>query len=140
MRDHRKDLSTALLKHVKHTLHSQESVWVLLLADTLEKDGQVMVIIELLDLNLPVNAVLRSVLNSNGEVSSVIEAAEFGGGDVSLVESTGSGFLRCGLILGLKEADSAATETLSLLKSGYYKSIRQLCVYLLIPLAATESS
>ena len=77
-----------------------------------------MVVVELLDLNLPVDAVLRAVLNSNGKISSVIEATEFGGRDVSLIESTSPGLLRCRLVLGLEEADSAATKTLALFKSG----------------------
>jgi len=33
-------------------------------------------VVELLDLNLPVDAKLRAVLNSNWEVSTVVEPAE----------------------------------------------------------------
>jgi hypothetical protein len=39
------NLSTALLQHVKNTLYSQESVWVLLFTNTLEENGKVMVIV-----------------------------------------------------------------------------------------------
>lgn len=78
-----------------------------------------MVIIELLNLNLPVDTILGSMLNCNGQVTSVVEASEFGSGNVSLVESTSNWLLRCRFLLWLKEADSAATETFSLFKSGF---------------------
>jgi hypothetical protein len=120
LRDNRKDFSTTLLEHIENTLNSQETVWVLLLTDTLEEDGKVMVIVKLLDLNLPVDAVLGTVFNSNGKISSVIEAAELACRDVTLIESTSTGLLRCRLLLGLKETDSAATKTLTLLHGCYY--------------------
>ena len=71
------NLSTALLQHVKNTLHSQESVWVLLLTDTLKENGQVVVVVKLLDLDFPVDLQLGTVLDSNWEISSVVEATEF---------------------------------------------------------------
>ena len=73
-------------------------------------------IVELLNLDLPVDAVLGSMLNSDGEVTAVVETAELGGRDVTLIERTSLGLLRCGLLLGLEEADCAATETLTLLQ------------------------
>ena len=115
MGDDREDLSTTLLEHVKDTLDGEESVWVLLLTNTLEENGKVMMVVELLDLNLPVNAVLRAVLNCNREISTVVETAELTCGNGTIVESTSPGFLRCWLVLRLKKADSAATETLTLL-------------------------
>jgi hypothetical protein len=45
LRNDWKYFSTTFLEHVEDTLHSQESVWVLLLSDTLEENGQVMMII-----------------------------------------------------------------------------------------------
>ena len=110
-----KNFGTTLLEHVENALHSEESVWVLLLTDALEEDGQVMVIVKLLNLNLPIDTILRAVLNSDGEVTAVVESAELRGRDVSFVESTGSWLLGCGLLLGLKEADSAAAQTFALL-------------------------
>jgi hypothetical protein len=118
LRDDREHLSTALLKHVEDALDREEPVRVLLLTDALEEDGQVMVVVKLLDLYLPVDAVLGAVLNGDGEISSVVEATEFGGRDVSLVESASLRLLRCRLVLGLEQAHSAATETLTLFKSG----------------------
>ena len=119
MRDDWQNLSTTLLKHIKDTLDGEESIWVLLFTDTFEENGQVMVIVKLLDLNLPVDAVLGTVFNSNGKISSIVETSEFGGRNVSLVESTSNRLLRCRLLLGLKEADSASTKTFTFLKSGY---------------------
>ena len=118
--DDGENLSTTLLKHVEDTLDGEESVWVLLLTDTLEENGEVMMVVELLDLNLPVDTVLRAVLNGDGEISTVVEAAELASGNGAIVESTSPGLLRRRLFLGLEKADSAATETLTLLDGCYY--------------------
>ena len=77
-----------------------------------------MVVVELLELNLPVDAVLGAVLNGDGQVTAVVEAAELAGWDLAVVEGTGHGLLGCGLLLGLVEADSLASESLSLLKGS----------------------
>jgi hypothetical protein len=49
----------------------------LLFTDALEEDGQVMMIIELLNFNLPVNLVLGTMFNGNREITSVVESSEF---------------------------------------------------------------
>jgi hypothetical protein len=116
--DDGENLGSALLEHVKDTLHGQEAVRVLLLADALEEDGQVVVVVELLDLNLPVDAELGAVLDGDGEVSAVVETTELRRGDRATVESAGLGLLRSGLFLGLVQADHLAAETLTLFKSG----------------------
>jgi hypothetical protein len=90
----------------------------LLFTDALEEDGQVVVVVELLDLDLPVDAVLRTVLDSDGEIAAVVEAAELGRGDRAVVEGAGNGLLRCGLFLGLVQADGLAAEALTFLESG----------------------
>ena len=118
MRDDGENLGTALLEHVKDTLDGEESIWVLLFADTLEENRQVMVIIKLLDLNLPVDTVLGTVLNGDGEITSIVETSEFGGRNISLIESTSNRLLRCRLLLWLKETDSASTKAFSFLKSS----------------------
>jgi hypothetical protein len=116
--DDREDLGPALLEHVEDTLHGQEAVRVLLFADALEEDGQVVVVVELLDLNFPVDAELGTVLDGDGEVSAVVETTELRRGDRAAVESAGLGLLRSGLFLGLVQADHLAAEALTLLKSG----------------------
>lgn len=118
MRNDWQNLSTTFLKHVKDTLNSEESIWVLLFTNSLEENGQVMVIVKLLDFNLPVDTVLGTMLNGNGKVASVVETSEFGGRNVSLVESTSNWLLRCRLLLGLKETDSTSTKAFTFLKSG----------------------
>ena len=77
MRDDWKDLCTTFLKHVKHSLHRKESVWVLLLTDSLKEDGEVVIVVEGHDVNLPEDSVLRAVVNANGQITPVIEATEF---------------------------------------------------------------
>ena len=76
LRDDWKNLSSALLEHVEYSLNCQESVWILLLSDTLEEDRQVMMIVKLLDFNFPVDLILRTVLNCDWEVTSVVESSE----------------------------------------------------------------
>ena len=120
LRNDGENLSTALFEHVKDTLNGQESVWVLLFTNTLEENWKVMVVVKLLNFNLPVDSVLRSMLNSNWEISTVIEATERTGRNGAFVESTSSWLLWCRLLLGLEKADSAATETLALLYGCYY--------------------
>ena len=135
--DDGEDLSTTLLKHVEDTLDGEESVRILLLTDALEENGEVMMVVELLDLNLPVDAVLGSVLDGNREVTAVVEAAELAGRDGSVVEGTSSGLLRCRPVLGLEEADCAATDALAFLDGCYSRSIG---CHLRMPLAAMLSS
>lgn len=74
-----------------------------------------MMVVELLDLNLPVDAVLGAVLDGNGKITAVVEAAELAGRDGSVVEGTSSGLLRCRPVLRLEEADCAATDALTFL-------------------------
>jgi len=61
-----------------------------------------MMVVQLLDLNFPVDTVLRAMLDSNWEVTSVVETSELAGGDGSLVESACSGLLGNWLLLGLQ--------------------------------------
>jgi hypothetical protein len=117
LRNNREYLSTTLLEHVKDTLDCEESVWVLLLTDTLEENRKVMVVVKLLDLNFPVNAVLRAVLNGNREISTVVETTELTCWNGTFIESSSSGLLGCRLVLGLKEAYCASTETFTLFHS-----------------------
>lgn len=139
LRDDWEHLSAALLEHVEDALDRQESVRVLLLADALKEDGEVVVVVELLDLDLPVDAVLGAVLDGDGEVAAVVEAAELARGDGAVVEGTGDGLLGSRLLLGLVEADGSSSEAFSLLKGSYALQIRYR-KDLPMPLAATESS
>ena len=118
MRNNGKNLCTTLLKHVKDTLNCQESVGVLFLTDTLKEDRKVVVVVELLNLDFPVNLELRTVLNGDGKISSIVEATEFRGRHGSHVKGTGNWPLRSGLFLGLVKADDLSTKTLTLLESG----------------------
>ena len=78
-----------------------------------------MVVVELLDLNFPVDPKLRSVLDSDGEIATIVEATEFRGGYWSHVKGTSLGLLRCRLFLGLVEADDLSSKALSLLQCSY---------------------
>jgi hypothetical protein len=128
----------SLLEHVEHSLHGQESVWVLLLSDSLEENGQVMVIVQLGDLHLPVDLVLRSVLNGDGEVSSIIEPSELTRGNSSLFECSSLRLLGKGLLLWLVETGGLASKTFSLLEDGYEWGNQRECLQ--IPVAAIDCS
>ena len=65
LRDDGKHLRTALLEHVENTLHGKESVWVLLLTNAFEEDWQVVVVVKLGHVDLPVDFVLRAVVDRN---------------------------------------------------------------------------
>ena len=82
------DLGTTLLEHVEDTLHSKEAVGVLLFADAFEEDRQVMMIIKLHNIDLPLDLVLGSVVDGDGEISSVVEASELTGYNSTVVQST----------------------------------------------------
>jgi len=116
------NLGTTLLEHVKDTLHGKEAVGVLLFADTLEEDGQVMMVIELHNIDLPLNFVLRAMLNRNGQVSAVVEAAELRGDNRATVDGTSDGLHGSGLFLGGKEGAGLATNALALFEGSLASS------------------
>jgi hypothetical protein len=118
LRDDGEHFSTTLLEHIEDTLNGEETIWVLLLTDTLEENGQVVVVVKLLNLNFPIYSILRAVLNSNGKVTTVVESAELACRDGAIVKGTSSWLLGRRLVLGLEEADCAATNTLTLLNGG----------------------
>ena len=52
LRDDRQDLAASSLEHVLNSLNCQEAVGIERLPDAIEEDGQVMVVVELLNVNL----------------------------------------------------------------------------------------
>mmetsp|Transcript_2172 Transcript_2172/g.5516 ORF Transcript_2172/g.5516 Transcript_2172/m.5516 type:complete len:483 (-) Transcript_2172:226-1674(-) len=83
LRDDGQDLGASRLEHVLHALDRQEAVRLLRLADAVKKDGQVVVVVQLLNLHLPGNDVLgAAVVHRDGQVAALVEAAERGVGRV----------------------------------------------------------
>ena len=118
LRNDGQDLGATGLKHIEDTLHGEEAVWVSLLSDTLEEDGQVVVVIELLDLDFPLDAVLRAVLNCNWQISSVVEESEFTDWDLSSVHSSGLWLLYGWLFSWLVQTCAFSSESITLLEDG----------------------
>ena len=91
MRDDWQDLGLAVLEQIEDTLDCKESVWFLLLADSLHEDGEVVMVVELVHLNLPRNLVWGAMLNLDGQISTIVEAAELTRRDLSPLDGTGLG-------------------------------------------------
>merc|ERR1719364_346744 len=53
LRYHWKDLAATFIQHIVDALYSQEPIWVLLLSESVKKDREVMVIVQLLNVHLP---------------------------------------------------------------------------------------
>ena len=119
MRNNWQDLGTTLLKHIENSLNSQESVRIHLFADTLKEDRKIVMIVKLLNLNLPIDAELWAVLDGNGKIASVVETSELAGWDRSSIKGTSNRLLWYRLFLGLVQADDLSSETFTFLKSGY---------------------
>jgi len=116
--DDGKHFGSTLLEHVEHALDSEEAVGVLFLTDTLEEDGQVVMVVKLHNVDLPLDLILRAVLNGDGQVTTVVETAEFTGHNGAALDSTSLWGLGHGNFLGLVEGGGLATATLALLESG----------------------
>ena len=72
-------------------MDGKESVGVLLLTDALHEDGEVVMVVKFVHLNLPCDLVGHAVLNLDGQVSTVVEAAELARCDLSLLDSASFG-------------------------------------------------
>ena len=105
----------AVGKQIEDTLDSEESVWVLLLTDSLHEDGEVVMVVELVHLNLPRNLVGRAVLNLDGQISTIVEAAELAGRNLSPLVGTGFGGQSSRLSLSLVQGADFATAALAFL-------------------------
>ena len=78
-------LCASLFEHVEYSLYCKEPVRVLLLANTFEEDGQVVMVVKLLNLYFPIDSVLWSVLNSNWKISSVVETSKLARRNLSFI-------------------------------------------------------
>jgi len=114
-----KHLGTALFEHIEYTLHGQESVWIHFLSDTLEEDWQVMMVIELLDLDLPVDLVLwRVMLNCHWQVAAIVEETELAHWDLSSTSSTGNWLLYSWSLLWHVQTNALAAEAITLFQNS----------------------
>ena len=74
-----------------------------------------MVVIELLNLNLPVDTQLWAVLDGDRKVTTVVKTPELAWRHWSSVKGSCLGLLRCGLLLWLEKAERAASDALTFL-------------------------
>ena len=65
LRDDGKHFGSTFLKHVENALNSQESVWILLFADTFKENRQIMMVVERHDINFPLDLVLKRMLDGD---------------------------------------------------------------------------
>ena len=111
-------------EEISDSLDGEEAVWILFLTDSFHENGKIMMVVKLVDLDLPGNFVGGSVLNLNGHVSSVVEAAEFGGDNLTLGNSISSGLLHGRLLFGLVERGAFASSALTFLEGSCKKQKR----------------
>ena len=90
----------------------------MLFTDTLEEDGQVVMVVKLHDIDLPKDSVLGTVFDGDGKVTSVVETSKFRGNDRTTVNGTSDGLLNFGLGDWFKEGGGLSTETLTFLKGS----------------------
>jgi len=90
--DYGEDFGATVLKHVVDTLACKELVGMGCLAETIEEKREVVVVVQLLNLDLPCNFVaLCVVLECDGEVAPLVELAEAGWGHGAGLEGSGVG-------------------------------------------------
>jgi len=129
LRDDRKHLSSTLIKHIKHTLHGQESVGVHLLSDSLEEDWEVMMVVKLLDLDLPVNFVWGTVLDGDWKISSIVEKTELRNWNPSFISGSSSRLLSRWVRFGKIGTEGLASGSITFLcESGATGGNRNLLV------------
>jgi len=75
-------------------------------------------VVQLGDIHFPVDFVLRSVVDGDGEISSVVEASELTAGDGSGLNSSGLGGGKAGGSFGLGETGGLTSTAVSLLEGG----------------------
>ena len=76
MRNNWKNLCSALLKHVESSLDREESIWLLLLADSFKEDWEVVMVVKRHYVDFPEEFVLWAVVDGDREISSVVETTE----------------------------------------------------------------
>lgn len=110
---------STLFEHVENTLHGQESVWVHFFSNTFEKDWQVMMVVKLLDLDLPVDLVLWCVvLDRHGQISAVVEEAELTHGNLPSADSASYWLLDWRPHPRDVQARALTSKTITLLQDG----------------------
>lgn len=119
LRDDGEDLSVACLEHVECALDSEEAVGLLLLTNAFEEDWQVVVVVQLLDVHLPEDLVLGTVLDANGQVATVVESAELAGRDRARQHSASTGLLNLGLGRGGHQRGALAPSAFAFEERGY---------------------
>eukprot|EP00306_Pavlova_sp_CCMP459_P009772 CAMPEP_0185191588 /NCGR_PEP_ID=MMETSP1140-20130426/15762_1 /TAXON_ID=298111 /ORGANISM="Pavlova sp., Strain CCMP459" /LENGTH=294 /DNA_ID=CAMNT_0027758297 /DNA_START=395 /DNA_END=1275 /DNA_ORIENTATION=+ len=82
LRDDGQDLRPSNLEHVVAALEGKELVRLLLLAQAVKEDGQVVMVVELVNVHLPADAVGPPVVHCNGKVPALVALAELSVGRV----------------------------------------------------------
>jgi hypothetical protein len=119
LRDNWENLGTALLKHIKDSLNSQEAIGILFFSDALEKNWEIVVVVKLLDFYLPVDPKLRTMFYGNRQIAPIIESSELRRWDRAHIEGASLGLLRNWLLLCLVGAERFSAKAFTLFNCGY---------------------
>ena len=105
-----------MVQQVKNTLDGEEAVWLLLLADALHEDGQVVMVVQLVHLDLPSDLVRGSVLNLDWQIATIVEATELARGNYACLPGISQRLLGGDLRQGLVQGAWVAARALTLLR------------------------
>jgi hypothetical protein len=99
-------------------LNCEESVGIHLFTDALEENWEIVMVVELLDFNLPVDFVLRAMLDCNWQVTSVIKQTELTNWNLSACNGTCTRLLNLWSFFGSVEAGTLSTKAVAFFEDG----------------------
>ena len=76
MRNNWENLGSTLFEHVERSLDREESIRLLLFTDSFKEDWKVVMVVKGHDIDFPEEFVLRAMIDSDGEIASIVEATE----------------------------------------------------------------
>jgi hypothetical protein len=118
--DDGEDLGATFVEEIESSLDSQKPVGIKFLSNSFKEDGEVMMIIELGDINLPGDLVSTSLMvNGNGKISSVVESPKFGNLNIPLDDSSSLRFCIGKSIFFVIQARALSSESFSFFQESF---------------------
>ena len=109
------------LKHIESALNREETVRLLFFANALKENGQVVMVVQLHNVNFPEDPVLWTVLNSDRQVTTIVETSEFAAWNRSRLDGACFGLLCCWSRLRGQRRCAFAASSFTLQEGSYQK-------------------